>query len=365
MILVRCSNCNETLEVDDAFAGGVCRCRHCGTIQSVPENAPKADEHGLPTRETVGDSKPTKRPQPAAAPAKKIYHASDGKDAGASGLDELAEIVASSGMSGSGLARRTGRSESGLGRLDASAAAVERQSPPPPKKSGNDRRLALIAILAVALAATMATLLVIQGRADDDEPVAEEVDETAVGTFAGLTLGRKTVFLVDRGTQTQPAFDAIRAAVERSVEDLPGGCRFQVIFWANPLDPDAPEDGVVYSPGRVPRTVTDDTLAALREDFETVNTGGATDVMPALSIALSSRPDVIVLVTGNGWTFDNSFAGAVLGSVGTGDAAKAIVHTVAAGNTSDGNDRPLAKIAKSTGGAFAGITSNGLYDAAR
>ena len=35
MISLPCSHCQKTLEVDEAFAGGVCRCQHCGTIQTV------------------------------------------------------------------------------------------------------------------------------------------------------------------------------------------------------------------------------------------------------------------------------------------------------------------------------------------
>jgi hypothetical protein len=36
MISLSCTNCKSVLEIDDAFAGGVCRCTHCGTIQTVP-----------------------------------------------------------------------------------------------------------------------------------------------------------------------------------------------------------------------------------------------------------------------------------------------------------------------------------------
>src|SRR5437588_11849598 len=36
MISLTCTNCQAELEMDDAFAGGVCRCQHCGTIQTVP-----------------------------------------------------------------------------------------------------------------------------------------------------------------------------------------------------------------------------------------------------------------------------------------------------------------------------------------
>ena len=36
MLVLKCTTCGATLELDDAFAGGVCRCIHCGTIQTVP-----------------------------------------------------------------------------------------------------------------------------------------------------------------------------------------------------------------------------------------------------------------------------------------------------------------------------------------
>jgi hypothetical protein len=36
VITVTCNKCSRTLELDDAFAGGVCRCGTCGSIQHVP-----------------------------------------------------------------------------------------------------------------------------------------------------------------------------------------------------------------------------------------------------------------------------------------------------------------------------------------
>jgi hypothetical protein len=53
MIRISCTSCKAVLSVDDGFAGGVCRCQHCGTIQVVPASL-----------------KPTAKPQsPAAKPA--------------------------------------------------------------------------------------------------------------------------------------------------------------------------------------------------------------------------------------------------------------------------------------------------------
>jgi hypothetical protein len=56
MIRLTCTHCQEVLSVDDAFAGGVCRCRHCGTIQTVP-------------KKTAGNR------GPAAPPPKTLYRA--------------------------------------------------------------------------------------------------------------------------------------------------------------------------------------------------------------------------------------------------------------------------------------------------
>jgi hypothetical protein len=42
MIQITCTSCQALLSMDDAFAGGVCRCRHCGAIQTVPRHHKQA-----------------------------------------------------------------------------------------------------------------------------------------------------------------------------------------------------------------------------------------------------------------------------------------------------------------------------------
>jgi hypothetical protein len=37
MIRLACTQCKAQLVIDDAFAGGACRCQHCGAIQTVPK----------------------------------------------------------------------------------------------------------------------------------------------------------------------------------------------------------------------------------------------------------------------------------------------------------------------------------------
>jgi hypothetical protein len=44
MISLSCTHCQRVLTIDEAFAGGVCRCQHCGTIQTVPSHLKDGDK---------------------------------------------------------------------------------------------------------------------------------------------------------------------------------------------------------------------------------------------------------------------------------------------------------------------------------
>lgn len=54
MIRLSCSRCRHMLEIDAAFAGGVCRCQFCGTIQSVPKRAVAAEPAAAPAMAGLG-----------------------------------------------------------------------------------------------------------------------------------------------------------------------------------------------------------------------------------------------------------------------------------------------------------------------
>src|SRR5688572_2527484 len=100
MISLTCTKCKTTLEMDDAFAGGVCRCQHCGTIQTVPSRL-----------------KASGRPSSPVGTGQKALYGGTGNTAGvgsggsalpSSGLDDLATAVAgSSGLSNNLTTRRS------------------------------------------------------------------------------------------------------------------------------------------------------------------------------------------------------------------------------------------------------------------
>src|SRR5882757_5608980 len=115
MIRITCTNCKAQLSIDEAFAGGVCRCQHCGTIQTVPKHM-KEGAAAAETKKKTGNGA-----------SKTLYRDKIrvGSDAG-SGLDAIAEIVASSGLSGSGL-----QSSGNFKRKIPPSASEPKQAGPP------------------------------------------------------------------------------------------------------------------------------------------------------------------------------------------------------------------------------------------
>jgi hypothetical protein len=66
MIRISCTSCKAILTVDDAFAGGVCRCQHCGTIQVVPANLKPTAKSAAPPSKPAPASKTASPTKPVA-----------------------------------------------------------------------------------------------------------------------------------------------------------------------------------------------------------------------------------------------------------------------------------------------------------
>src|ERR1700722_19303356 len=98
MIRITCTSCKNVLSIDDAFAGGVCRCQHCGTIQTVPAHLKGSAEKAAAAQasEVAAGTRPPKMLY------KSYARAAVGSG---SGLDDLANLVASSGLSDPNLSK--------------------------------------------------------------------------------------------------------------------------------------------------------------------------------------------------------------------------------------------------------------------
>jgi hypothetical protein len=305
MIRINCTNCKALLTIDEAFAGGVCRCQHCGTIQTVPSHLKNAAA-------TQGaQSKPV-----GSAASKTLYQRklkSDGSPG--SGLDAIAEVIASSGLSGSGLS-------SGPKRPKREAYEI------PAKKNWLMPLLigagALILILAAAV-----IYLAVRGPAvaptpapsvnatpsDQPQPEVAQPSESLAPklklefhpprepSFLGQPIKEPSVvYLLDSSMATRSTFDPMVQACFRSIESLKPNQKFAVIFWHSDTDAAFPASGMAAA--------TPQNIAAAKDKLKDVYASGASNIQPSLKKALALNPAVIDIVSGK-WLQDD-FAKTVL-----------------------------------------------------
>ena len=133
MISLTCTSCQKVLEIDDAFAGGVCRCQFCGTIQTVPARLKGTAKNGAVAvgAKTLYQRKPRVPGQPS------------------SGLEGLTDsVTTSSGLTSSGLSR---------GSLKANRAPSPTTPPPPPARN----LLPIFVGISIALLLVIAVLVIL------------------------------------------------------------------------------------------------------------------------------------------------------------------------------------------------------------
>jgi hypothetical protein len=336
MITISCTNCKSQLSIDDAFAGGVCRCQHCGTIQTVP--APqKSPRPGSP-----GVSPPPKPP----VGSKALYQgtARAGATSG-TGLDELAEAVASSGLAGSGLASS---------RHTASAA--------PPPDAGQRRRnlLPLMLIASAALIVLIGILIAVlishQNHTNTAAgPSAGATDTTQTPSFCGIPLPTGSViYLLDRGNSAGDLFDTLKATCYKSIAELGGDRQFQVILW----DPVPGDVGTVEFPRGAMHNATSGEIENLKRDFQDISVTGSTRLSGPLKEAVDRQPQQIVIATGK-WELDDSDAAALRDLASKGIRINAVQLGTGAPNA------VLQEVARQTGGEFRAVSGPELREFSR
>lgn len=341
MISISCTSCKTVLNIDDAFAGGVCRCQHCGTIQTVPSHLKDSGQSGSGVVAA------------AATKSKALYRNEARPELSGTGLDELAEIVASSGLAGSGLSDKTApRKKPQVPRL-----------PPQPKapKIKPAHLWASAAVVTIVVLVGIIVWLVTRGTTPDAsqqaviappqvDPVTGEVQVPEGPSFLGIPITEPTVvYVLDRGSATQDVFGHLKEACLNSIASLGSDRRFQVIFWDNHSElASFPADSMTYA--------TPQNVQMAREAFDKIFAFGQTNAKPALEKAYKQNPALIVLATGKGWDLEEAF---LKQTEPAWSGKNTPIHTFSVG-TNSGSSMALKAIATQTGGQYREISTADL-----
>jgi hypothetical protein len=322
MIRISCTNCKTVLTIDDAFAGGVCRCQYCGTIQTVPAQG-KSVAVGSAGQSMGG--------------GKQLYQ-NDARSG--TGLDDLAGIVASSGLTSGRLTRK-----------------------PPASKAPARNMLPIYIGVGAVIALLVAVIIILAMRSGSTAaPGSSNAGENAQNSagngnspavtastpnFCGTKLDASTViYLIDCGSATQDYFGDLKEATIKSVATLGSEHKFAILFWNNGTDSAYPENSTTYA--------NKENIDAARRAIEDLPAEGQTDVLPALKIAVGLHPDVIVLATGKGWDLDDKWLTGVMTARGASPVR------IDAFNLGSNESPPLKSLATKTGGTYRDLSKADL-----
>jgi len=330
MIRISCTNCKTILSIDDAFAGGVCRCQHCGTIQTVP-----AQSRGNVAVSAGGH---------AIGGAKSLYHSSEPQAAAGTGLDDLASIVVSSGLTSNRLRKpKAGGSKSNLLL---------------PVLIGSG--ILLIGLIFVIIYLLNRNPTVPQGGAATagtgsvNGTSAAPAPSPASPNFCGVPLtGNTVVYLLDHGDATRDFLGDLKAATIKSARTLTPDRKFAILFWSE-TDGQSP---VVGYPEKTTAYATDESINSADKAIADVGAHGQPEISAALRQAIELNPDEIVIATGKGMNLnlDNAWLDEVLKIRGD---SKVKIDTISLG--ADGEITPLKRLAEQTGGTYKELTKGDL-----
>jgi hypothetical protein len=293
MITIACTNCKTVLTMDEAFAGGVCRCQHCGTIQTVPSHLKHGAAAGTPAGQAVGASK-------------SLYQQTRAHTDAASGLEALGDAVTSSGL-GSGRLKAPPRVNPPAG------ASIDRAPAEPRAKNP----LLVPLVIAVGVLVLLVIGLIIfmvtrsspsnsQGAGGNgtDNSGSTEAPIAAVSgpSFLGAPIkGSTVVYLIDRGNATQDYFDGLKAALLQSLHSLGAGHSFQVVLWDNGDTPvSVPATNVIEA--------NDQNIQQVQDALRDVVASGQSSMGAQLANAIKIKPDAIVIATAKAELSDDDAA---------------------------------------------------------
>ena len=301
---IRCTECRKKISIDEAFAGGMCRCPYCKALVFVPEEKFGAPVGGRAVAPGARPDAPQARPE---APGMRPAEPGAAAPAGAVAAEADHEHIP--------MAR-------------------------PVKIQGIITIVLLVLLLLMVAGGVVITLMYIQPK----KPSIDVPDEQGQGpglvqvakeprVGKAIKLSSPVVYVLDGTSSMRVTFDMGRVLLLKSVESLRDKVTFNVLLCREDedrwLSPDFQAGGPAGS-------------KAVEEFLLGTAPSGASDIPRALKAALEKKPKAIVLIARKEVDDANSVAGEAKNQ-------GVVIHTIAVDGDPSVN-ASMKKLSEQTGG---------------
>jgi phage FluMu protein Com len=336
---IRCTKCDKKISIDEAFAGGVCRCPYCKAIVPVGGSAEGSPAQARPA--TPAGARPARPADPNAA----------GQASPTPAEGQMLEEPATADEAGPASAQEP----------QTPAAPV----PAPPGRVPTARpvmlqglmTIVLLVLILVMIGVTIALVVILGSPSEPTQhqprvepgPQYQAPLEVQQGTaaVAGVSIEPPVVYVIDHGAGMRRMHDRAKALARYSLRSLEGDQQFGMIL-AQQTGPASLSDKLVTAgkPGEV-----------AAKDFldEYPLPGGASDLSDAVAGAIRMKPATVVILARK--SPENVDALAAMASE-AGVKISAVALEPASSDLA-----ALEQMAKKTGGAVRSMTSSEIDDA--
>ena len=294
-IIVQCNHCQNILELDDGFRGGVCRCSQCGALLQVPKGQASEGPQGRPA--TPGGAKRPERPPMDTGLSRGQFDPRSGSQAGRPAVGEA---------SGSGAFAR-----SPLQTTSVASPTTTRSGPPTTRqqivsiRKTNALLYAGVTLLIVVVVTVIVVLVMAVLNNVNEKPIpttaggGTAVRGTERGTGGGSTVaagpqfmgiplvGKRIVISIDAGSSAQDSFDYLRKGTGLAIDSLAADQEIVVVLWK--------EEGLVKFPASGWARRGD--VEAIRGQLENAAAFGASEALDCMRKSLELGGDQVVFVT--------------------------------------------------------------------
>ncbi len=303
VIELECPHCGDALELDAAFAGGVCRCSTCGTLMTVPAD-PSRDRAETLTRSERPDSPggrpsaPSVRPDSPGGRPDVPGGRAESPAAQHSSTDELAVLASAEVEPVQAMPADDVYITSSGKSLKLAAAVV-----PTARKRKKVIRGTVIALFVFCTLALFGLIIFIAMQLFGGDGKPKIIDNPKVvgvdpsvnpikatePNLLSIPIGKEAAIIVNATTFARTWFPLMGEIIHHEVS-LAASTDFLIIPWTD-LNPKPFQ-------GSKPAKIGSDKLASLKQLFEYTTVTGESSPLAFVEVALDERADQIILITG-------------------------------------------------------------------